>query len=68
MYQIYVDKIKEIEETPELLKESLVKLQIVLNILQPDSFAFNRCQQLYGDDNNNNYVNTDEFRIIVDIC
>ena len=52
--QIYVENIKEIEETPELLEESFVKLQIVLNILQPDSFAYNRCQQLYGDDNNNN--------------
>ena len=55
------EKIKEIEETPELLKESFLKLQIVLNILQPDSFAYNRCQQLYGDDNNDKiYENENE--------
>jgi len=58
--QIY-DKIKEIEETPQLLKESFLKLQIVLNILQPNSFAYNRCQQLYGDDyNDKNYENENE--------
>jgi len=53
--QIYI-------EEPELLKESFVKLQTELNILQPNSFAYNRCQELYGDnsdDDDNDDNNTD---------
>ena len=82
VHQIYFDKVKEIEETPELLQESFVKLQRELNQLQLDSFAFHRCQQLYGDDDNialyhgslgsakrkKSYINTDEFRMMFLRC
>jgi len=59
--QIYPEKVKEIEETPTLLRESFEKLQLELNFLQPHSFAYHRCQQLYGDDRDhhkNNYAGT----------
>jgi len=61
-----------------------MKLQIELDKLQPNSFAYNRCQQLYGydkEDNNENiagkdkdetrmetYINADDFRIMFLRC
>jgi len=66
--QIYFDKVKEIEETPELLNKSFMMLQTELNKLQKGSFAYNKCQQLYGGivgkKKTITYINSVEFRIM----
>ena len=66
IHGINVDR--EIEETPELLMESFRKLQIELNTLQPNSLAYNRCQQLYGDDNNGNGGGDGDVIAIAVVC
>jgi len=81
IHGINVDQIchnvKEIEETLELLKDSFRNLQNELNKLQSDSFAYNKCQRLYGNDNHGDgnkksrkksYINTDEFRLMFLRC
>jgi hypothetical protein len=63
--QKYLDVI---EETPELLKESLCKLNEELETLRPTASAFNRSQQLYGSNETDTYINIEEFRIMFLRC
>jgi hypothetical protein len=63
--QKYLDVI---EETPELLKESLCKLNEELETLRPTASAFNRSQQLYGSNETDTYINTEKFRIMFLRC
>ena len=63
--QKYLDVI---EETPELLKDSLCKLNEELETLRPTASAFNRSQQLHGSNETDTYINTEKFRIMFLRC
>ena len=61
--EIYYETYKHLEDKtrPELLHQALAQLAADVDKLAGASFAYTRCQQLYGD---TTYINTDTFRLM----